>query len=567
MDKSNKLLPIGISDFKKIRVEHYYFVDKSLLIRDLLNAGAEVTLITRPRRFGKTLNMSMLKAFFEISNENTADYFEGLEIFNIPDYDYRKEQGKYPVVFLTLKDIKCNSWEETLEMLEGIIQDEYNRYAPYLLESSHITDFDKAYIKRLLSHRASPVDLQNSLKRLTYYLFKHYGTAPILLLDEYDTPIQQGYLMGFYDSIIGFFRNWLSGGLKDNEYLKFSVLTGILHIAQESIFSGLNNPDVCTVLDAPYQQYFGFTQEEIDDISKYYKCMDKTSELQEWYDGYSFGGLDIYNPWSIVKYIRSGCIPAPYWLSTSSNDLIHQMIEISTDEVKGILKDLLDGKMYTAQLEPQIIYPKIYDSSNNLFSFLVMTGYLKAVRQNYGKGYYDFALQIPNKEIANVYKEEILSLAETKVGGNTRYTMELRRALFEGDARQLDVLLRKIIEFSVSYYDVRESFYHGWMLALTGMFYDTHYIQSNRESGVGRYDIMMLPKTSQFPGIILEFKVLTEAETKKGDTKERLKRLANKALLQIKEQNYAAELQKQDVKTIIKYGIAFYKKDLFIVKE
>lgn len=407
MDKCKKILPVGISDFRKIREEQYYFVDKSLLIRDIINSGSEVTLLTRPRRFGKTLNMSMIKSFFERTEEAAAGLFSELKIWKCePIEKYRGEQGKYPVVYLTLKDIKCDSWEETYEKLKNVIQLEFNRHID-LLESKNLTRFDKLYMERILNMSASDADWQDSLNRLTGYLKIHHKTPAILLIDEYDVPIQQGHMMDFYDKIINFMRNWLSGGLKDNQNLKFAVLTGILHIAQESIFSGLNNLDVYTVLDEPYREYFGFTQEEVDEIAAYYDCGDKRGEIRAWFNGYNFGGLDIYNPWSVVKYIRSGNKPAPYWLSTSSNDFIHKIIEKSTPETEAALKQVMDGGYLITSLNTQVVYPTIYDNPDNIFSFLVMTGYLKAdalEEPEYGG---DFVLCVPNQELASVYKKEI----------------------------------------------------------------------------------------------------------------------------------------------------------------
>ena len=564
MDKSRKILPVGISDFRKIIEEQYYFVDKSLLIKEIINSGAEVTLLTRPRRFGKTLNMNMIKLFFEKSEEETASLFQGLKIWHCEDTEkYRCEQGKYPVVFLTLKDIKCDSWGETYEKLKNMIQLEYNRHA-YLLQSECLTKFDRQYLGRILNMDASDADWQDSLNRLTGYLKAHYKTPAILLIDEYDVPIQQGHMLDYYDKVINFMRNWLSGGLKDNQNLKFAVLTGILHIAQESIFSGLNNLDVYTVLDKTYREYFGFTQEEVDEIAAYYDCKEKSGELRTWYNGYNFGGIDIYNPWSVVKYIRAGNKPAPYWLSTSSNDFVHRIIERSSPETEDALKKVMDGGYLMTSLNTQVVYPTVYDNPDNIFSCLVMTGYLKvnALEElEYGE---DYVLCIPNEEIACVYKEEILSVFDVQNEGIIRYSAQLRRALFTGDLGQLDELLHKIIKCSVSFYDIHESFYHGWMLALTSMFYDTHYVRSNRESGKGRYDIMMEPKSARFPGIILEFKVLTENRAK--EVEEKLHQLAESALQQINECDYEAELRDRDCRSIIKYGIGFYKKEFSIVK-
>lgn len=529
-NSKRKQIPIGTSDFKKV-VESYYFIDKTLLIKDILDSQSEVFLFPRPRRFGKSFNMSMLKYFFEKSDEDTSVCFKELNIWQQGEV-YRKEQGTYPVIFLTLKDVKCNSWEETLLKIVNVIKRQYNYYEKDLL-SDQLSEFDKNYCRQILSGTANQVDYESSLACLTEYLSKIYGKKPILLLDEYDIPIQQGYLKGFYDEVISFMRNWLSGGLKDNVHLQFAALTGILRIAKESIFSGLNNLEVFTIIDEPFRQYFGFTQEEVEQLTEDYECKDKLAEIKDWYDGYYFGNMDIYNPWSVLRYIKNNCRPEAYWLSTSSNDIIGQLLDKAQPDTQDTLKRLLDGKSYFATLDSNIVYPEVFQNKNAIFSFLVMTGYLKAKQHYLNEVYYDYELQIPNREISIAYKSEIIRKLSIEKGTLSNYTNDFMRAVYSGDGDEIDRLLKQIAEYSISYYDTAESFYHGWMLSLTGLFMDTHYISSNRETGEGRADLVLEPKTLDYPGVIFEFKVLREVEGDKDMITEHLSELAKTAYHQI----------------------------------
>jgi len=556
-----KQVPIGTSDFKEI-VSDYYYIDKTLFIKDLLDTKSKVFLFSRPRRFGKTSNMSMLKYFFEKTEEDTSVLFKDLQIWNQGEI-YRKEQGKSPVIYLTLKDIKFNSWEETFRGLKMIISEEYTRHK-YLLQSEQMNIEEIEYFKIITEMTGDAIAYQRSLSRLTRILHKAYGEKPILLLDEYDIPIQQGYVAGFYQEVISFMRNWLSGGLKDNVDLKFAALTGILRVAKESIFSGLNNLEVFTILDEPFRQYFGFTQGEVETLVKDYDCLDKLGEIKNWYDGYYFGNLDIYNPWSVLRYIKNDCQPEAYWLGTSSNDIIGQLLDEARLDTRDILKQLLDGESHYAAIDTNIVYPEIFQNENAIFSFLVMTGYLKAKRHYLNETYYDYELRIPNKEISIAYKSEIIQKLSTENRKFSSYINDFMRAVYGGNAKEIDRLLKQIAEYSISYYDAEESFYHGWMLSLTGLFLDTHYVSSNRETGEGRADLLLEPKSSEYPGVVFEFKVLREKEENKEFLDEKLKELAKNAYQQILDKQYDAEIMKRNVKTIYKYGVAFYKKTLSV---
>jgi len=506
--------------------------------------------------------MSMLKYYFEKTEEETSVLFEDLQIWQ-QDVSYRNEQGIYPVIFLTLKDIKCNSWEETFQRLKSVISEEYIRFK-HILRKDEMETEEVEYFKRISEESGSVTDFERSLSRLTGFLYKSYGEKPILLLDEYDIPIQQGYVAGFYQEVISFMRNWLSGGLKDNVDLKFAALTGILRVAKESIFSGLNNLEVFTILDEPFRQYFGFTQDEVEKVTKDYRCEEKLAEIKDWYDGYYFGNLDIYNPWSVLRYIKNGCRPEAYWLGTSSNDIIGQLLDDTELDTQEILKQLLDGGSYYATIDSNIVYPEIFQNKNTIFSFLVMTGYLKAKKHYLNETYYDYELRIPNKEISTAYKNEIIQKLSAENRKFSSYLNDFIRAVYGGDAKEIDRLLKQIAEYSISYYDADEAFYHGWMLSLTGLFMDTHYISSNRETGDGRADLLLEPKSRKYPGVIFEFKVLREQESDKKVLEEKLKELAQNAYQQILDKNYDAELRKRNVKTIYRYGVAFHKKTLSV---
>lgn len=340
-EKHRKSLPIGISDYVRAQSE-YYYVDKTLLIKEFLDQKPLVSLFTRPRRFGKTLNMDMLRVFFEISETDTSLHFRDKAIWKCGE-EYRRHQGKYPVIFLTFKDVKFDSWEATLDKIRGLLQAEFSRHGE-LLESKKIARYEKEYFVRIIEGSATEVDVASALENLSKMLTEHYGKAPVIIIDEYDTPIQEGYAKDFYDEIIGFMRIFFSGAFKDNKNLSYGFLTGVLRIAQESIFSGLNNLTVNSVMDEAYDGFFGFTYPEVHEMMKYYGVVDKEEELKDWYDGYLFGSEGIYNPWSVINYVSKGCIPQAYWVNTGKNEVLEDVLRVATDDITEKLYNLLQGE-------------------------------------------------------------------------------------------------------------------------------------------------------------------------------------------------------------------------------
>lgn len=416
-----KALPIGISDYIRAQSE-YYYVDKTLLIKEFLDKKPLVSLFTRPRRFGKTLNMDMLRVFFEISKEDTSVYFKDKAIWQC-GREYTKHQGQYPVIFLTFKDVKFDSWEATIDKIRGLLQVEFGRHLE-LKESDKLAEYEIEYFSKILEAKANEVELTSSLENLSRMLFKHYGKAPIIIIDEYDTPIQEGYAEDFYDEIIRFMRNFFSGAYKDNKNLSYGFLTGILRIAQESIFSGLNNLTVNSVMDEDYDRFFGFTYPEVHQMMKYYGVSDKDEELKDWYNGYRFGNTEIYNPWSVINYISKGCIPQAYWVNTGKNEILEDVLKSATDDVAEKLYALLQGERVIARIDQNVVYRSLSEDTENIYSLLLVAGYLKALtKELQGDGSYLCEVSIPNREIAAVYKNEIFSHL-LQIGAITRTTAE-----------------------------------------------------------------------------------------------------------------------------------------------
>lgn len=414
-----KPLPIGISDYVRAQSE-YYYVDKTLLIKEFLDQKPLVSLFTRPRRFGKTLNMDMLRVFFEISEEDTSQYFADKAIWKCGE-EYRSHQGKYPVVFLTFKDVKFDTWEATVDKIRGLLQEEYGRHQE-LGSSDKLAKYEKEYFAKILEGTANEVDLTSALEKLSKMLTNHYGKAPIIIIDEYDTPIQEGYSKDFYEEIIGFMRNFFSGAFKDNKNLSYGFLTGILRIAQESIFSGLNNLTVNSVMDEEYDNYFGFTETEVREMLDYYGVSEKEGELKDWYDGYLFGSEEIYNPWSVINYISKGCIPQAYWVNTGKNEILEDVLKVATDDITERLYALLQGERVIARINQNVVYRSLSEDPANIYSLLLVAGYLKTPKKELqADGSYLCEVSIPNREIAAVYKSEILSQIDDK-----RYDSELK---------------------------------------------------------------------------------------------------------------------------------------------
>lgn len=548
-------LPVGISSYVEA-VSNYYYVDKTLLIRDFVDTLPKVSLFTRPRRFGKTLNMDMLRVFFEKTEEDTSCWFKDKKIWSCGEA-YRKHQGRYPVIFLTFKDVKYSTWENALSDISEIIRMEYSRHAE-LRESGKCTEYEKSFYAKIISGDAEEVELARSLSVLSAMLHKHAGMPAVIIIDEYDTPIQQGHEAGYYKEVIGFIRNLFSGAFKDNPHLAYGFLTGILRVAKESIFSGMNNLKVNTIMDDRFSAYFGFTENEVEEMLAYYGCPEKMPEAKSWYDGYRFGNSDVFNPWSIINYADEHFFPKTFWQSTGSNAIIGDILKTATPETMESLKKLLQGGQVTTYVDTGVIYPEILHNPSSIYSFLLMTGYLK----NDGispqsDGNYICNVSIPNREISYVYEKEILTrwgIPETE-----STAARIQQAFYEQDEAKLAKCIEEYLRQTVSFFDTTdEIFYQGLVLGFIAILNNRYFVRSNRESGEGRFDIQLIPKNNSLPGILMELKV-------SKDENADLRKLAEDALLQIEQNRYETEMLSHGIKNIFQYGVAFRKKDVEIL--
>ena len=541
-------MPVGLDNFREMIAREYYFVDKTKFIKELLDSNAMVTLITRPRRFGKTLAMRMLQEFFDI-NAAGRDTFKGLNISRAGE-KYMQHRGKYPVIFLQLKNVAAGDFEKSFAFLKAIIARLYREYA-FLEESPALTGDEKEYYVRVRRGREHCTydDLAMSLGNLTDMLYRHYGIRPIVLIDEYDAPIEHAWEDGYSEDMIRFMRPFYSEVLKGNEALEFAVLTGVLRVAKESIFSGLNNLKVCSVLSGEYSDIFGFTGEEVAKMTVDLQQEDKLPEIKAWYDGYTFGGTEIYNPWSVIMYFDAGCKPAPYWVNTSGNGIVKQMFKFSGQEGADDLQSLMDGGSVFKQLREGVVYANIGDRIDDLYSILLMTGYLKCVglmEKLYGE---EAELRIPNKEIRSLFGREILE--NFIAAGSVSRLGRMLDAMVSGHGDIFESVLSGIVRNNISYHDAAngESFYHGMMLGFCVLLKDTHIVQSNRESGYGRFDLALIPTDRRYYGVILEFK--------RAADEAQLEEKALEALAQIEELSYIAEFEQRQIEKVWKYGIAF----------
>ena len=554
--KQHYVMPVGVDDFRQVR-EEYYYVDKTDFVRKLLDGHAKATLITRPRRFGKTLSMSMLYYFFtnEHAEANRA-LFEGTRI-EAAGERYMSEQGSRPVVFLSLKDIKAPNFDRMLSGFEELTKNMYKKFR-YLLEGEVLFPEEKKVFQSILNMEANLRDLQYSLSNLLDYLSRRHQKKVLVLIDEYDAPIQSAWDHGYYGEAIDFVRNYLSSVLKSNQNLDFAVLTGVLRIAKESIFSSLNNLEVASVAYGEYREAMGFTYGEIQQLAADFQAEGKLAEIKLWYDGYNFEGQEIYNPWSVINYFKHGCRPGAYWVNTSGNSILREMLAHATSSQTMALTDLLHGRKIFATLDEGVIYDGIYKNSNALFSMLLTTGYLTMVDYpDYAEGETRSTMRIPNREISYLFKGEIMAYLENNASDNT-LLHNLTDSLLAGRAADFAEAMSNYLRLLASFYDTaaRESFYHGLVLGLLATLMPRFEVVSNRESGYGRFDIAIFPGPKQSVGALLEFKV-AESE---GDMPER----AKEALAQIKENKYLSEFQQRGVKEVWQYGIAFCGKKCHI---
>ncbi len=556
-------LPIGVSDFKEL-VSNYYYVDKTLILKDFIDSKPKVSLFTRPRRFGKTLTMDMLKTFFEISDTDTSKYFMDKEIWSRGE-EYRREQGKYPVIFVTFKDIKFASWEQTYNAIREIIANEYLRH-DILLTSDRCNEYEKDYFRKVVDGSITEVSMSRAFAELSRMLHKHYDCPSVIIIDEYDTPIQQGYTDGYYEQVTGFMRNLLSGAFKDNSDLSYGFLTGILRVAKESIFSGLNNLKVNSVLEERYSEYFGFTKSEILDIMKYYDRTDKYEEICEWYDGYRFGNTEIFNPWSVLNYLDENCNAKAYWQSTGDNSIIRRIVAEADDETVDNLRKLMQGQKISSYVDTSVIYPEIRNNPTTIYSFLLSAGYLKVLKKD--ELHNDNAIcdiAIPNKEIFFVYEKEILSALTNVISQST--AIAIKEAIVMQNVPKLQNSLQELLLNSVSSFDyAHENFYHGLVLGICAIMNNLYRMDSNRESGHGRYDIQLSPYDKKMPGIIIELKVLKE-NIAESHIESKLENSAKEALLQINRQQYVTAMRQEGVTRFFKIGVSFYKKRVKLISE
>lgn len=550
-------LPIGISDFKEIIEDGYQYVDKTLLIDELKRTNGKVVLIPRPRRFGKTLNLSMLRYFFERSETSNAHIFFKTKIWS--HEGYRKLQGKFPVIFITFKNIKARNWKDACKRIKSVIAAEFDRHS-YLLKDN-LSDFERSQYTAILS-RPDKCDFADSLFLLTRLLRKHYKRKVIVLIDEYDAPIHAAHNKGYYKEMIDFMRSLLTAVLKDNSYLERAVLTGILRAAKEGIFSGLNNLRVCTLLDEKFSDKFGFTVSEVDSLLRATGLIKKATTIKDWYNGYRCGKTTIYNPWSLLECIDHKGMIQPYWANTSDNDLIKELIAQSDEKVKSELEYLLLNKPVIKEIDGALIFPGIENNDKAIWSLLLFAGYTTFSRIERKLGAVFCTLVLPNEEIKLLYRQLITSIFEDSLG---RARIEnLREALLTADGERFHEMLQDFVSKSTSVFDLPkdepERSYHLFVLGLLVTFSDIFEVKSNHESGYGRYDIMLIPHQKKNYGIILEFKKVSTAKP------ETMESIASAALRQIESKDYARELRQRGIRKIAAFGIACKGKKI-LVKE
>ena len=545
-----KKLPVGIDSFEKLRREDFYYVDKTRMIVDLMANWGEVNLFTRPRRFGKTLNMSMLKCFFEIGTDKSL--FDGLRVSEEKAL-CETYMGKYPVVFVSLKGVDGLTFEDAYRRLRGIIREEALRLS-FLKYSEELDADDLRSFLRILSEEDTSADMVSSLRMLCSLLEKHYGQKPILLIDEYDVPLDKAYYHGYYPQMIDLIRAMFQSALKTNSSLFFAVLTGCLRVSKESIFTGLNNLMVHSISDPSFDEYFGFTDEEVGKMLSDYGLEAHHQEAREWYDGYRFGGQDVYCPWDVINYVYALRVdpqaePKAYWLNTSGNAMVRELISKSADGTTQMeIERLIEGETITKTLNEQLTHNEIRSSIGNIWSLLYMTGYLTTAQKPSGGRY---ELRIPNREVRQIYMQQVLSWFEDKASAETDKLTNLYAAFETGDVDTIKEILDEQLLDTVSFYDAHESFYHGFLLALLSTCASWN-VSSNIETGKGRSDIIAGRKDRKV-GFVVEVKDVKDEE--------KLDAACEAALRQIDERDYTAILRRFRVKEIRKYAIAFWDKE------
>lgn len=548
-------LPIGVDNFEKLRDRGYYYVDKTLFIKDLIDMHGEANLFTRPRRFGKTLNMSMLRYFYEISDEDRSRLFAGTKIMDAGE-KYIEEMGQYPVISLSLKSMKQASYKSAFYCLKEDISREFNRHRN--LSEGIETEEIRLKYHRFAAGTAEDDEYLTALKFLSECLYSFYGRKAVILIDEYDVPLENAYFNGFYDRMVVLIRSLFESALKTNDTLEFAVVTGCLRISKESIFTGLNNLNVVSIMDTTYAEHFGFTQSEVDQILKHYGLEKNHSAVKTWYDGYQFGDTEVYNPWSVISYVNScykdkNALLKPYWSNTSSNSIVRTLVERADLSVKQEIEALIEGKTITKPIHEDITYDDMDSTQDNLWNFLFFTGYLKKISEHQDGEEILVEMAIPNSEVRYIYKNTVLRWFEEKT--KKKELSPLYESILDGDREKMAEILSENLMETISFYDYQESYYHGF---LAGMLKNigNYIVLSNRESGNGRPDIVLKYPSVRGKAVILEIKV--------ARTYQELESKCDEALRQIDEQKYEEALRQEGYSNILKYGIAFYRKECMV---
>lgn len=553
-----KPLPIGIDDFKKIRENDFYYIDKTLFIKEILDNRSEVKLFTRPRRFGKTLELSMLKYYFEAGHDrdgcetDNSGLFQGLKIMDAGER-YVRDLGRYPVISLSLKSSKQPDFGMAFDAMVNEISKEFDRYN-YIISGDILLPEEKEQYIRIRGKRASQIEYATALEFLTRCLKKVFRKNVIILLDEYDVPLENAYFKGFYEKMTDFIRSLFESALKTNPNLEFAVITGCLRVTKESIFTGLNNLEIISIMNKNYAEYFGFTPKEVESMLCDYGIESKSDEVKQWYDGYLFGNTEVYNPWSVINYVKAvsadqGVFPKPYWANTSSNSIVRELVERADGSVKQEMEELISGGSIEKPVHEDITYDEVYKTEDNLWNFLFFTGYLKKLSERFDGEIVYLTLAVPNTEVKLIYRNTILDWFNQSI--KKKDFSALYRGFLKRETGVLEREISKKLMETISFYDYREDYYHGFLAGLLKMM-DGYTLKSNRESGLGRSDLLLLSPPYEGVAVIMELKT--------ADSFAQLDRSAREALDQIKEKQYDAELKLEGYHTFLYYGISFFKK-------
>ncbi|MGL6199205.1 MAG: AAA family ATPase [Lachnospiraceae bacterium] len=555
-----KALPIGIENFQEIITSDYYYVDKTMMIKELLDLKGKVNLFTRPRRFGKTLNLSMIRYFFEDTmddeqNACNSKLFDGLRIMDAGEI-YTSEMGLYPVISLTLKSARQSNFETAYYMIKESIASEFQRYSPVIeLGRDAISESDWEKYVNILEERAEDKEYANALQFLSKCIYKVSGKKVIILLDEYDVPLENAYFNGFYNKMVDFLRSLFESALKTNDNLHLAVITGCLRISKESIFTGLNHLNIISILDQRYSEHFGFSESEVRRMMSYYETEKRFSDMKIWFDGYTFGDTEVYNPWSVLKFMYdltadANAFPRPYWINTSSNAIIKDMIYRADRETRGQIETLLEGKTMDIQIHEEITYEDINENGANLWNFLYFTGYLTKAGEYQKESAIFLKVCIPNVEVKTIYQNTILNWFRESV--KKQDFQDLYNAMENGDVHKIGEILGEQLLTTISFYDSAENFYHGFLAGILSQS-EKYLVKSNRETGNGRCDLMVRSPSLRGRAFILEVKV--------SDSIDHLEKDAQIAVKQIFDKGYMSELEGEGYRNITCYGIAFYRKD------